>query len=212
MRDIFLIYDGCCFYEIVTLSYFMRYAGCELVFCAPEKKPVRAMEGFTVQPDLSLEELDCRQVRSLIVPGGRVLAINRPEIHDLLRTVRDQQGLIAGICAGVDVLDDAGILHAQGQNKTEKQKLIEQMTVLLGAVSPAIGILGGGLMASVNSSWKSSFYAVTSLKAQRRYNAIYLNEPGCKNIIYVDDRDFDFVWSYIKARCDKAKIDERGLS
>ena len=39
MKDVFLIYDGCCFYEIVTLSYFMRYAGCELVFCAPEKSP-----------------------------------------------------------------------------------------------------------------------------------------------------------------------------
>ena len=120
------------------------------------------------------------------------------------------------LCGGIYVcafeMDDAGILHAQGQNKTEKQKLIEQMTVLLGAASPVIGILGGGLMASVNSSWKSSFFAVTSLKARRRYNAIYLNEPGCKNIIYVDDRDFDFVWSYIKARCDKAKIDERGLS
>lgn len=120
------------------------------------------------------------------------------------------------LCGGTYVcafeMDDAGILHAQGQNKTEKQKLIEQMTVLLGAASPVIGILGGGLMASVNSSWKSSFFAVTSLKARRRYNAIYLNEPGCKNIIYVDDRDFDFVWSYIKARCDKAKIDERGLS
>ena len=120
------------------------------------------------------------------------------------------------LCGGTYVcafeMDDAGILHAQGQNKTEKQKIIEQMTVLLGAASPVIGILGGGLMASVNSSWKSSFFAVTSLKARRRYNAIYLNEPGCKNIIYVDDRDFDFVWSYIKARCDKAKIDERGLS
>ena len=120
------------------------------------------------------------------------------------------------LCGGTYVcafeMDDAGILHAKGQNKTEKQKLIEQMTVLLGAASPVIGILGGGLMASVNSSWKSSFFAVTSLKARRRYNAIYLNEPGCKNIIYVDDRDFDFVWSYIKARCDKAKIDERGLS
>ena len=120
------------------------------------------------------------------------------------------------LCGGTYVcafeMDDAGILHAQGQNNTEKQKLIEQMTVLLGAASPVIGILGGGLMASVNSSWKSSFFAVTSLKARRRYNAIYLNEPGCKNIIYVDDRDFDFVWSYIKARCDKAKIDERGLS
>lgn len=114
------------------------------------------------------------------------------------------------LCGGTYVcafeMDDAGILHAQGQNKTEKQKLIEQMTVLLGAVPPVIGVLGSGLTAAVNSSWKSNFFAVTSLKAKRRYNAIYLNEPGCKNIIYVDDRDFDFVWNFIKARCDKAKI------
>lgn len=118
--------------------------------------------------------------------------------------------LWALLCGGTYVcafeMDDAGILHAQGQNKTEKQKLIEQMTVLMGLVSPVAGILGNGMRAAVNSSWKSNFYAVTSLKAQRRYNAIYLNEPGCKNIIYVDDRDFDFVWNFIKARCDKAKI------
>ena len=111
MKDVFLIYDGCCFYEIVTLSYFMRYAGCDLVFCAPERKPVRAMEGFTVQPDLSLEELNRDQIRSLIVPGGTVSAINRPEIHRLLRALRDQGALIAAICAGVDVLDDAGLLR-----------------------------------------------------------------------------------------------------
>ena len=114
------------------------------------------------------------------------------------------------LCGGTYVcafeMDDAGILHAQGQNKTEKQKLIEQMTVLMGLVSPVAGILGSGMRAAVNSSWKSNFYAVTSLKAQRRYNTIYLNEPGCKNIIYVDDRNFDFVWNFIKARCDKAKI------
>lgn len=116
------------------------------------------------------------------------------------------------LCGGTYVcafeMDDDGILHAQAQNKTEKQKLIEQMTVLLGAASPVIGVLGSGMMAAVNSSWKSNFFAVTSLKAKRRYNAIYLNEPGCKNIIYVDDWDFDFVWSYIKARCGEAKINE----
>ena len=111
MKDVFLIYDGCCFYEIVTLSYFMRYAGCDLVFCAPEKKPVRAMEGFTVQPDLSLEALNCNQIRSLIVPGGTIAVINRPEVHGLLRALRDQGALIAAICAGVDVLDEAGILR-----------------------------------------------------------------------------------------------------
>ncbi|MGN0315609.1 MAG: hypothetical protein ACI4EG_12605 [Fusicatenibacter sp.] len=58
MKDVFFIYDSCCFYEIVTLSYFMRYSGCDLVFCARNSGTVRVMEGFTVQPDLSLGELD----------------------------------------------------------------------------------------------------------------------------------------------------------
>ena len=154
------------------------------------------------------------QLASLIGEGEKpflqTVEMLTPAILIILAVYIVSYLLWALLCGGTYVcafeMDDAGILHAQGQNKTEKQKLIEQMTVLLGAVSPVIGVLGGGLTAAVNSSWKSNFFAVTSLKAKRRYNAIYLNEPGCKNIIYVDDRDFDFVWSFIKARCDKAKI------
>ena len=45
MKDVFLVYDRCCFYEIVILSYFLNYSPCDLVFCSPDGKPVRAMEG-----------------------------------------------------------------------------------------------------------------------------------------------------------------------
>ena len=156
------------------------------------------------------------QLASLIGEGEKpflqTVEMLMPAILIILAVYIVSYLLWALLCGGTYVcafeMDDAGILHAQGQNKTEKQKLIEQMTVLLGAVSPVIGVLGSGLTAAVNSAWKSNFFAVTSLRARRRYNAIYLNEPGCKNIIYVDDRDFDFVWSYIKARCDKAKTNE----
>lgn len=110
MKDVFLIYDNCCFYEIVTLSYFLRYSGCDLVFCAQGDRPVRAMEGFTVQPDLTLEALDKTQVRSFILPGGAISTIDHPEIWSLLQELKTRQVLIAGICAGVDVLDHAGIL------------------------------------------------------------------------------------------------------
>ena len=156
------------------------------------------------------------QLASLIGEGEKpflqTVEMLMPAILIILAVYIVSYLLWALLCGGTYVcafeMDDAGILHAQGKNKTEKQKLIEQMTVLLGAVSPVIGVLGSGLTAAVNSSWKSNFFAVTSLKAKRRYNAIYLNEPGCKNIIYVDDRDFDFVWNFIKARCDKAKTNE----
>ena len=42
MKDVFLVYDRCCFYEIVILSYFLNYSHCDLVFCSPDGKPVRA--------------------------------------------------------------------------------------------------------------------------------------------------------------------------
>ena len=110
MKDVFLIYDGCCFYEIVTLGYFLRFSGSSPLFCAPEGRPVKAMEGFAVQPDVSLEALDKERIRSFILPGGAVSAVNTREVRCLLRELKARQVLIAGICAGVDVLDAAGIL------------------------------------------------------------------------------------------------------
>lgn len=110
MKDVFFIYEGCCLYEIVTLGYFMRYSGCDVAFCAPSDGPVRAMEGFTVLPDLTLSELEPGEVRSFILPGGAVSAVNTEEVRDLLRDLRRRGALLAAICAGVDVLDDAGIL------------------------------------------------------------------------------------------------------
>ena len=111
MQDVFLIYDSCCFYEIVTLCYFMRFSGCNLVFCSPDGRPVKAMEGFTVQPDMAMEELNRSQVRSFVLPGGKIAAVNNREVWSLLRELKEKQALIAGICAGVDVLEGAGILE-----------------------------------------------------------------------------------------------------
>ncbi|MGN0184734.1 MAG: DJ-1/PfpI family protein [Aristaeellaceae bacterium] len=130
MQDVFLIYEGCCFYEIVTLSYFMRYSGCDLVFCAPEGRAVKVMEGFTVRPDLSLGELKLEQVRSLILPGGAVSAVNLREIWELLQQLKDRQALIAGICAGVDVLDAAGILEGVRSTHSEDADLVRDGNVI----------------------------------------------------------------------------------
>ena len=69
------------------------------------------MEGFSVHVDASLEDLDKAQIRSFIVPGGAVSGIDTAEAKALLRDLKQRGALIAGICAGVDVLDHAGILH-----------------------------------------------------------------------------------------------------
>lgn len=111
MKDVFLVYDTCCFYEIVNLTYFMSVSGCDVVFCSQDGNSVRTTEGFSVQADMPLKELDKNQIRSFIVPGGDISAIDNEDIRGYLREMRERKVLIAGICAGVDVLEHAGILQ-----------------------------------------------------------------------------------------------------
>ena len=39
MKDVFLVYDKSCFYEIVILNYFMSFSNCDMVFCSLDGKP-----------------------------------------------------------------------------------------------------------------------------------------------------------------------------
>ena len=110
MKDVFLVYDKSWFYEIVILNYFMSFSNCDMVFCSLDGKPVRTMEGFSVNADMPLEALEKDQIRSFILPGGNIAEIDTPEVKSYLQALMKREILIAGICAGVDVLDHAGIL------------------------------------------------------------------------------------------------------
>lgn len=110
MKDVFLVFDTSCFYEIVILNYFMRFSKCDVILCSLDGKPVRTMEGYSVNVDMALSDVEKTQVRSFTVPGGKVSAIDTPEVRTCLRELKEQGALVAGICAGVDVLDHAGIL------------------------------------------------------------------------------------------------------
>ena len=110
MKDVFLVYNKSCFYEIVILNYFMNFSHCDMIFCSLDGKPVRAMEGFSVNVDVPLEAIDKEQIRSFILPGGNISEIDTPEVKAYLQALMEREVLIAGSCAGVDVLDHAGIL------------------------------------------------------------------------------------------------------
>ena len=76
MKDVVLLYDGCCIYEIVILNYFLKVTGGELVFCSLQGRTVRAMEGYSINADLPLEEVELSDIRSFIVPGGEIKNID----------------------------------------------------------------------------------------------------------------------------------------
>lgn len=110
MKDVVLLYDECCIYEIVILNYFLKSTTCDVVFCSIDGRMIKAMEGYSVNVDVSLRDIELSQVRSFIVPGGEVSNIDQDIVYDCLKRLNDADVLIAGICAGVDVLDKAGVL------------------------------------------------------------------------------------------------------
>lgn len=111
MKDIFLLYDTSCFFEIVILNYFMSMTECEMVFCSLDGRPIRATEGYSVNVDMALKDVDKEQIRSFIVPGGDISKIDTDEVRSCLQELKNRQVLIGGICAGVDLLQHAGILN-----------------------------------------------------------------------------------------------------
>lgn len=111
MKDVVLLYDDCCIYEVVILNYFLKVTGGDLLFCSLQGKTVRAMEGYSINADLPVEEVELLDVRSFIVPGGETANIDDALVMDIIRQLHRQNVLIAGICAGVDVLEKAGILN-----------------------------------------------------------------------------------------------------
>lgn len=105
-----VLYDDCCLYEIVILNYFLKFTDSEMLFCSIHGQSVKAMEGYSINCDVSLEELDFSSVRSLIVPGGEIKNIDNNKVLDVINILNNKKVVVAGICAGVDLLDKAGIL------------------------------------------------------------------------------------------------------
>ena len=111
MKDIILLYDDCCIYEIVILNYFLKCTDSEMLLCSFDGQTIRAMEGYSINCDISLNEIDCSNIRSFIVPGGDISNIDHKKVFDILKKLNDTKVIIAGICAGVDILDKAEILR-----------------------------------------------------------------------------------------------------
>ncbi|MBQ9991789.1 MAG: hypothetical protein IJP31_12780 [Lachnospiraceae bacterium] len=89
MKDVFLIYDTSCFYEIVILNYFMSVSNCDLIFCSLDGKSIKTTEGFSVNADMSLRDLDKEQIRSFIIPGGDISVIDTAQLRIYLQETID---------------------------------------------------------------------------------------------------------------------------
>lgn len=121
MKDVILLFDSACIYEIVILNYFLKFTGAEITYCSLYEKTITSLEGFSLNIDTRLSGLDTDEVRSIIVPGGDVTCLRKEEVFQFLKKMKEKGKVIAGICAGVDILDEAGIL--KGTSSTHSTDL-----------------------------------------------------------------------------------------
>lgn len=130
MKDVFIIYNTCCFYEIVILNYFMSCTGCDVLLCSPDGNPIRTTEGYRVSADMTLKDVDTELIRSFIIPGGDISCINNAFLHQFLQNLKKKEVLIAAICAGVNLLDDAGILKGISSTQSADLDLVNSSRVI----------------------------------------------------------------------------------
>ena len=113
MKDIVILYESCCLYEIVSTNYYLQFSGAEVVFAGLGKHPVRTKEGFSVNVDCCLEEIDFSDVRSLILPGGNKAFLGTDEVKAAIRSVYSAGKLVAAICAAPSILGRMGLLDGR---------------------------------------------------------------------------------------------------
>ena len=111
MDTVVLLYNSSCIYEIVILNYFLHYTGKKVRFTSIDGKPITAMEGYSINVDGKFSDIDVNDIELLVVPGGNIQEIDVPRVWDSLKDIQASDKLIAAICAGVDVLDHAGVLE-----------------------------------------------------------------------------------------------------
>ena len=124
MKTVVLLYETCCIYEIVIDCYFLQLCSHELVFATINGNPITAQEKFSLNATCALKDIDPKDVELLLVPGGNISSIDNEEVYSFIRAVVENKRLVAGICNGVDELDNAGILEGIESTHSVKEPLV----------------------------------------------------------------------------------------
>lgn len=121
MTNYFLIYDDCCFYEIVLLGYFLKYSEREeqkISYCAADDREIRTTEGFLVKPDITLNRIPVEEVQSFVIPGGAIENVSGDSLAGFLSRLNRNTTYLGAICAGVTLLEQYGFLKGKNSIRT----------------------------------------------------------------------------------------------
>ena len=103
-------------------------------------------------------------------------------------------------------MDERSVTHIQMPKQFEKAQAIGWLTALAGLAGGSFPAMGAGALAASRDSSTSIFADVKEVKGERSRHTIRVNQMLNRNQVYAGDADYDFVWNFITARCNRAKI------
>lgn len=105
--------DGCEEMEAVIIIDVLRRAGWEVVAAGVGESPVTCSRGVRLVPDADWGDIDPKSFDLLVIPGGgpgtdRLRA--DPRVLAAIRAFDQEKKVLAAVCAGPLVLQEAGVL------------------------------------------------------------------------------------------------------
>jgi 4-methyl-5(b-hydroxyethyl)-thiazole monophosphate biosynthesis len=93
--------------------------------------PVNGEAGLTCLPDTSVEEIDIREIDSLLLPGCLDIStlIHEEKWFDFIRRVTDEQTIIASISSSPFLLAKAGVLKGKKYTVGLTEEAIDELGV-----------------------------------------------------------------------------------
>lgn len=151
MRDTvyFLVFDGFADWQAaLALCEIQRPGDWQVRTVGFSLTPVKSMGGLTVQPELSLAQLDAQCAALLIVPGGHLWQRgDGATAVDMIRRVHAAGAPVAGIDSGVLALARAGLLDRCRHTGNWPGQLASQVPGYTGAAqydSEVLAVSDGG--------------------------------------------------------------------
>ncbi|ATD30246.1 hypothetical protein BHM04_03225 [Macrococcus sp. IME1552] len=104
MNHYIFIFKECALFEVTLLANFLSTQGEEVVIVGEEEK-VKVHEGFTIIPDIQLNQVEINDAKSFTITGGNPgNLIEKKLLKEILFKLNSKDTIIGGICGGVYIL------------------------------------------------------------------------------------------------------------
>ena len=103
------------------------------------------------------------------------------------------------------IMDEKEVVHKQLPGTEGKARAIGKLTALVGVAGGKPGMMGMGILAATRTSMSTSYSSVRRIIPCRRQHLIRMRERFSRNMVFVGDEDFDFVYQYLSDHCPNAR-------